>query len=222
MVGLYPDPLIMTNYWKVDAYMFNCCDAVILCFFVTFLSFSILMGKQRLNTLKKEETFNRLAAENSERIKRICAYYSSNLDDQKDMYQEILVNIWKSLDNFRGDANINTWIYRIAVNTSLTFTGKAFKEMKLLVKTDTANLSSIFDDEALAVKREQEKQLEVLQLELNQLSVIDKALISLLLEGLCMKEIADIIGISESNVKVKIHRIKQQLKENLKTFTHEK
>lgn len=180
------------------------------------------MGKSKSNTLKKEETFNRLVAENGDRIRRICCYYNSNPDDQKDMYQEILVNIWKSLDKFRGDANINTWIYRIAVNTSLTFTGKAFKEMKLLVRRDAVNLSSILDEEQLAAKREQEKQLEVLHLELNLLSVIDKALISLVLEGQSMKDIADIIGISEANVKVKIHRIKLQLKENLKTFTHEK
>lgn len=180
------------------------------------------MGKSNSNTLKKEDTFNRLVAENSERIKRICCYYNSNPDDQKDMYQEVLVNIWKSLDNFRNDSSINTWIYRIAVNTSLTFTGKAFKEMKLLVRYDTANLSSILDEEELSAKRAQEKQLELLQLELNQLSVIDKALISLVLEGLSMKDIADIIGVSEVNVKVKIHRIKQQLKANLKAFTHEK
>ena len=62
----------------------------------------------------------------------------------------------------------------------------------------------------------QEKQYEKLQMELNQLSVIDKALISLMLEGLTMKEIADVIGITEPNVKVKIHRIKEQLKEKLK------
>ncbi|MFB6343109.1 RNA polymerase sigma factor [Saccharicrinis sp. FJH62] len=180
------------------------------------------MGKPKINIVKKEDTFNRLVSENSERIRRICCYYNSNPDDQKDMYQEVLVNVWKSLDNFRGDANINTWIYRIAVNTSLTFTGKAFKEMKLLVRQDAENLSSILDDEDLAAKKVQETQLENLQLELNQLSVIDKALISLVLEGLSMKDIADIIGISEANVKVKIHRIKQQLKENLKAFTHEK
>ena len=132
------------------------------------------------------------------------------------MYQEVLVNIWKSLDSFRGDSALSTWVYRVAVNTSLTFTGKAYRNMKLTVDSDTANLNSILDDENLNEKLAQEQLLERMQSELNQLSVIDKALISLMLEGLSMKEIAEVIGITEPNVKVKIHRVKSQLKEKLK------
>lgn len=163
----------------------------------------------------KEKQFREIVAENEFRIKRICSYYNPNKEDQKDMYQEILVNVWKSLDSFRGDAAISTWIYRIAVNTSLGFTGKAFKEMKMMVYSSTENLSSLIDDDNLSQKLEKEDQLNKLQLELNQLSVIDKSLISLLLEGLSMREIADVIGITEPNVKVKIHRIKDQLKNKL-------
>lgn len=165
--------------------------------------------------MKKEEKFNAIVSENSERIRSICRYYNSNPEDQKDMYQEVLVNIWKSLDNFRGDSAISTWVYRVAVNTSLTFTGKAFRHMKLIVNSDTKNLNSFLDDENLKEKLEEETRLDKLQVELNQLSVIDKALISLMLEGLSMKEVADVIGITEPNVKVKIHRIKQQLKDKL-------
>ncbi|MBN1185022.1 MAG: RNA polymerase sigma factor [Bacteroidales bacterium] len=173
-----------------------------------------------MKKLNKEETFNAIVSENSERIKRICRYYNSNPEDQKDMYQEVLVNIWKSLENFRGDSAISTWIYRVAVNTSLTFTGKAFKQMKLIVNSDTQNLGSIVDDENYE-SLQKEEQFNKLQNELNLLSVIDKALISLMLEGLMMKEIADIIGITESNVKVKLHRIKDQLKLKLKGDSHE-
>lgn len=171
--------------------------------------------------MSKEEKFNTIISENGERIRRICSYYNSNSEDQKDMYQEVLVNIWKSLDNFRGDSAISTWVYRVAVNTSLTFTGKAYRHMKLMVNGDTQNLNSVLDEEHLKEKLEQENQLERLQTELNLLSVIDKALISLMLEGLSMKEIAEIIGITEPNVKVKIHRIKTQLKEKLKGTGHE-
>ena len=166
--------------------------------------------------MSKEEKFNVIVSENSERIRRICRYYNSNAEDQKDMYQEVLVNIWKSLDSFRGDSALSTWVYRVAVNTSLTFTGKAYRNMKLTVDSDTANLNSILDDENLNEKLAQEQLLERMQSELNQLSVIDKALISLMLEGLSMKEIAEVIGITEPNVKVKIHRVKSQLKEKLK------
>jgi RNA polymerase sigma-70 factor (ECF subfamily) len=166
--------------------------------------------------LDKEEKFNQILSENRDRIKRICGYYNSNVNDQKDMYQEVLVNIWNSLDNFRGDSSINTWIYRVAVNTALHYTGNAYKRMKLIVNVDTKNLSIVLDNEDYEAKQVMEKQLTSLQNELNLLSVIDKALISLMLEGLTMKEIADIIGITESNVKVKIHRIKTHLKTKLR------
>lgn len=171
--------------------------------------------------MKKEEKFNQLVAENSERIKRICSYYNSNVHDQQDMYQEILVNIWKSLDNFKGKSAISTWIYRIAVNVSLTYTGKAYKRMQLTVNSDHIHLNSLLDDESLEEKKMEEEQLEILDQELNLLSVIDKTLISLVLEGLSIKEISDVIGISESNVKVKIHRIKAQLKTKLGEYIYE-
>ncbi len=169
----------------------------------------------------KEEKFKTIIEQNQDRIQRICSYYNPNKEDQKDMYQEVLVNIWKSLDSFRGEAAISTWVYRITVNTSLSFTGKAFKEMKMMVNADTQNLNTLLDDESLEQKLQQEQQLNDLQLEINQLSVIDKALISLMLEGLSMREIADVIGITEPNVKVKIHRIKDQLKTKMTGGNHD-
>ena len=166
--------------------------------------------------MKKEDRFNEIVSENGDRIQRICRYYNSNPENQKDMYQEVLVNIWKSLDNFKGNSSISTWVYRVAVNTSLTFTGKAFKEMKLIVDVDAENFNHVIDEDILDSKQKQELQFEELQKELNLLSVIDKALISLMLEGLSMKEISDVIGITESNVKVKIHRVKENLRTKLK------
>lgn len=172
-------------------------------------------------TLNKEKRFNQIISENSGRIQRICSYYNSDKENQKDMYQDVLVNIWKSLDNFRGEAAVSTWIYRIAVNTSLNFTGRAFREMKLMVNADVDNLNAIVEEDEIGLKLRQEENLNLLQNELNQLSVIDKALMSLVMEGLSMKEIADIIGITEPNVKVKIHRVKTQLKNKLRGKNNE-
>ena len=137
--------------------------------------------------MNKEEKFNTIIIENNGHIKRICRYYFDNPEDQKDIYQEVMVNIWKSLDSFRGDSSIGTWVYRVTVNTALTFTGKAYKNMKLIVNGNLQNFMDMLDEVELKQKLVQERLLEILQTELNLLPVIDKALISLLLEGLTMK-----------------------------------
>lgn len=159
----------------------------------------------------KEQKFNQIVKENSELIKRICRYYNQNTQDQEDMYQEVLINIWRSLDKFRGESKLSTFIYRIAVNVSISYASKSFKQSKLYVNADTENIHEIIDEPY----EDKEIQIQQLHTALNTLSIIDKALISLVLEGLTMKEIANIIGITEPNVKVKIHRIKTYLKEEL-------
>ncbi len=161
--------------------------------------------------VNKEEEFKRIVEGNKDKVHRICKYYAPTIEDQKDMYQEILINIWKSLDSFRGDSEIGTWIYRIAINTSLTFAGKQYKMMNLNVDIDSIGARHLILEEESEAMLKEEK-FHLLQLELNQLSVIDKALIGLVLEGLSTKEIAEIIGITEPNVRVKIHRIKETLK----------
>lgn len=164
-------------------------------------------------TLKKEEKFRQIIEEYERLILSICSHYTHNAEDIKDMHQEILVNIWKSLDSFRGDSKMSTWIYRVAVNTALSSSGKSFKHMKLIVHADDRYLNLLMDDEEeLKQKKKSEANFEQLQIQINLLSVIDKAMISLMLEGLSTREIADIIGLTETNVRVKIHRIKEQLK----------
>jgi RNA polymerase sigma-70 factor (ECF subfamily) len=127
----------------------------------------------------------------------------------------VLVNIWKSLDKFRGESTISTWIYRIAVNTSISFSGKAYRNMKLYVDNVPQGLNALLDDDDLEQKFQKEQQLEQLEICLNELSIIDKAMISLVFEGLSLREIADVVGLTEPNVKVKIHRVKEQLKQKL-------
>jgi RNA polymerase sigma-70 factor (ECF subfamily) len=164
---------------------------------------------------KKEKRFKEILEENGGRINRICQFYCRNDEDKKDMYQEVLVNIWKSLDKFRGDSTISTWIYRIAVNTSISFSGMASRNKKLYIHKVPQSLNFLLDENDLDQKFQIEEQLDQLETCINQLSVIEKILISLVLEGLSMREIADVVGLTEPNVKVKIHRVKEQLKQNL-------
>ncbi|MGE0076888.1 MAG: RNA polymerase sigma factor [Bacteroidales bacterium] len=170
--------------------------------------------------ITKDEQFKQIVEQNKTRILRICRFYAPSEEDCKDMYQEVLINVWKSLDKFKGNSEIGTWIYRITVNTSLTFAGKQYKRMKLNVDIETSNLKGLLDDdkdEAMI----KESRLHDLQIHLNQLTVIDKALMGLVLEGLSTKEISDVIGITEPNVRVKIHRIKEDLKESMKGGSYE-
>jgi RNA polymerase sigma-70 factor (ECF subfamily) len=172
--------------------------------------------------LLKEQQFKQVIEQNRERIQRICHYYAPTPEDEKDMFQEILINIWKSLESFRGDAAISTWIYRIAVNTSLSFSGKEIQRLKLNVFNDTGNLKPLlYEEDGETFAMEKEFLLSEIETALNQLSVIDKLLISLTLEKLSMHEISDIIGITESNVRVKIHRIKETLRDQLRKRSHE-
>lgn len=169
----------------------------------------------------KEERFNLLVKENQHKIQKICKYYAPVIEDQKDIYQEILVNIWKSLESFRGEAQESTWIYRIALNTAMGFAGKEFRRMKIILDSGENSYKNILAEDDDSHIKLQEDQINLLQNNLNQLSVIDKAIMSLVLEDLTMKEISEIIGITEPNVRVKIHRIKETLREKMNGGNYE-
>jgi len=160
----------------------------------------------------KESYFKQIVSENEQRISGICRYYSSNDEDCQDMYQEVLINIWKSLDSFRGEAQISTWIYRVAVNTALGFTNKEIRRQKVFLGQNDNHLKNlvVMDDNP-----KKEELLQILENQINQLSVIDKIIMTLVMEGVNHKEIASVIGITEPNVRVKIHRIKTELKDAL-------
>jgi RNA polymerase sigma-70 factor (ECF subfamily) len=165
---------------------------------------------------EREKVFKELISDNEYKIRRICSYYAHSEEDRKDLFQEILINVWKSFESFRGDSAVGTWLYRVAINTALGFAGKEFKRLRFSVDFDSTRLSNLGCDEEASEVLVLEKKFTLLQNHLNQLSVIDKAIISLVMEGLPMKEIADVIGLTEPNVRVKIHRIKEALREELK------
>jgi len=161
----------------------------------------------------KESYFKQIVSENEQRISGICRYYSSNEEDCQDMYQEVLINIWKSMDSFRGEAQISTWIYRVAVNTALGFANKEIRRQKVFLGQNDNHLKNLVD---IDDNWKKESLLQVLENQINQLSVIDKIIMTLVMEGVNHKEIASVIGITEPNVRVKIHRIKTELKDALK------
>jgi RNA polymerase sigma-70 factor (ECF subfamily) len=162
-----------------------------------------------------EKLYKQIIAENQERIRSVCRYYAGASGDADDLYQEILINIWKGMESFRGDAQVSTWIYRVAVNTALTYVNKKHKYLNFNMYWDDGKARDLVGEDP-EVKIQEEKKAELLNGLMNQLSVVDKIIMSLMLEELSSKEIAEIVGITETNVRVKIHRIKEELREKVK------
>jgi len=166
-----------------------------------------------MNTNEKQ--YKQIIQENQGRIRSVCRHYAGHSGDADDLYQEILINIWKGMESFRGDAQVSTWVYRVAVNTALTYVNKKHKYLNFNMYWDDAKARDLVSEDP-EVKIREEKQLELVTELMNQLSVVDKIIMSLVLEELTSKEIAEIVGITESNVRVKVHRIKEDLREKVK------
>lgn len=166
--------------------------------------------------MKKEQLFNEIYADNKDKIYRICCFYIQDDEDRKDLYQEILTNIWRGLYHFEGRSKISTWIYRIAVNTSMAYFKKQSREnnnKELIdqeIKQESINPSS--ENEQETIKR--------LHQAISNLNKMEKAIVSLMLEEVSQKEIAYILGFTENNIRVKIHRIKNRLKSIFKPINH--
>jgi RNA polymerase sigma-70 factor (ECF subfamily) len=140
-------------------------------------------------------------------IRRICKVYSNDADEYQDYFQEVVLQLWKAYGTFRGEAQASTWVYRVALNVCLSLL-KRQKRRVSAVSLQPEHWSNLAADPADTTQEEQLKQLYAA---IRQLSEIDRALILLYLEGKKYEEIADILGISLSNVGVKVNRIKKQL-----------
>ena len=120
-----------------------------------------------------------------------------------DLLQEVFIKVWENLEKFRGESQISTWIYRIAVNTCLLH----LRSNKKQTKVNVEDFGSKISDET----NEKEAQIQLLYKCISELNETDRLIITLLLEEVPYPEIAEVTSISEGNLRVKIHRIKQQL-----------
>ncbi|WOO42820.1 sigma-70 family RNA polymerase sigma factor [Rubellicoccus peritrichatus] len=140
---------------------------------------------------------------------KVVRAYSFTAHDREDLFQEIAIQLWNSIPKFREDSAVTTWIYRVALNTALTWTRKEKKQR------DTK--SSLIQSEQILTQTPtfKDNRLEWIYEQISQLDEVDRSLTLLMLDGFSYKEIAAIIGITESNVGVKINRIKKRLIEKI-------
>ena len=151
-----------------------------------------------------EIEFAQIAREHKGTIYTVCYMFSNNEDDVADLYQEILVNLWKGFTKFRGESNIRTWIYRISLNTCISIERKKHRKVDTIPLTMDINLFEDSDDDT--------KQVQLLKNRINKLGPFDRAIVLLWLENLSYDEIGNIVGITAKNVSVRLVRIKEQLK----------
>ncbi|SFB74591.1 RNA polymerase sigma-70 factor, ECF subfamily [Flexibacter flexilis DSM 6793] len=144
-------------------------------------------------------------------IYKIVNSYCADAEDRKDLAQEIIIQLWKSFEKYDTTFKYSTWIYRIALNVSISFLRKEVSRKKI---NNTIN-DNFFELSEQDISEQPESNLTILQVAIFQLKELDKALILLYLEEKSYKEISEILGISETNISTKISRIKQLLKQKI-------
>lgn len=159
---------------------------------------------------QKEKEFLTRLEKHKGILYKVSKMYMDNYDDQHDLFQEIVCQLWKSYDTFRNESQFSTWMYRVAVNTAIVFLRK---EKRKVDKYEIAS-ENIKDDESDSQIKE--SQLEHFYKAVQKLEKIDKAIIFYQLEGFSHKEIGENLGISEGNARVKLNRAKEKLKEIIK------
>lgn len=151
---------------------------------------------------KNEEDFSRIVKENKGTIYTVCHMFANCQDEADDLFQDVLLNLWKGFATFRGDSKVNSWIYRVALNTCIS-AERRNKQRKTERLAMNINLYEDKDDDS--------RQVQQLHKLIGKLGVIDRAIVLLWLENMSYDEIAGILGISVKNVSVKLVRIKEKL-----------
>ena len=151
-----------------------------------------------------ELQFTKMVKEHRKTIYTVCYFFSKDTEEVNDLYQEILINLWKGFEKFRGESSLKTWIWRVSLNTC----NNQERKKKSSVQTIPLSIDiDLYNDDDV-----QSKQIQMLYDRINRLDVFDRAIILLWLENMSYQDIADVVGISLSNVTTRLFRIKEQLK----------
>jgi RNA polymerase sigma-70 factor (ECF subfamily) len=141
-------------------------------------------------------------------VHRVCRMYADTPEDRKDLFQETLFQLWRSYPSFQGRSHVATWVYRVALNTAITAVRKKGRAPEHVPLDEGASHENISTDASARDSR-----ADLVYRAIGTLSPVERALVMLYLEDLSYREMADILGLSESNVGVKLNRIRSKLQD---------
>ena len=170
--------------------------------------------------MDREKLFREAIKENSQRIFRICSYYFPDPDDRNDAYQDALIRLWDNISSFKGHSQVSTWIYRVVVNACLGYLRREKRRKELIETAKPVETINHAIHERQEDQQQMNEKLFFFRDFIYRLSVSDRTLVSLYLEELSTKEMSEITGLSESNVRVRIFRIKEQVKKEWEEKNH--
>ncbi len=147
--------------------------------------------------------FTQIYNQYKDKVYRICLGYTNNNEEAKDILQDTFITVWQHLDSFRNEANIGTWIYRIATN-------KCLRSLENIKRRSKLN-NSVLPDEDFQREDNQNNKIQILRKIISTLPELDRIIIGLTMEDIKQEDIAQIVGLTHSNVRVKTHRIKQKI-----------
>ena len=163
-----------------------------------------------MNPPPDEQRFLDLINGNRPRILRVCRVYAWNSADQDDLYQEILFQIWRGLPDLKEKQFANTWLYRVAINTAISFVRKRASRSDRVVHFEHADLTRAIESRQTTEENSDDR-IANLYTAIYKLDPLEKALVTLFLEDLTYEQIAEATGITANNVGVMLHRAKKKL-----------
>jgi RNA polymerase sigma-70 factor (ECF subfamily) len=163
------------------------------------------MSRHNQTNTELERAFIKMIQNHERIIYKVCSFYASENFPMEDLYQETVYHLWKSFPKFQYESSLSTWMYRVALNSCISVVRKESRHQQ------TAPLSFLTEDIACEPDSEEEDLRELYRL-IQQLKALDRAIILLWLEEKSYQEIADITGLTLSNVATKLKRIKESLK----------
>ena len=171
--------------------------------------FRFLVSKRVENNKKErmeniELQFTKMVKEYRKTIYTVCYFFSKDTEEVNDLFQEILINLWRGFPKFRGESDIRTWIWRVSLNTCSN--QKRKKDSRVQTVPLSMDIDLYNDDD------QHSRQIQMLYDRINRLDVFDKAIILLWLENMTYQDIASVVGISTAAVTTRLFRIKEQLK----------